>query len=156
MKKRKKSIIYKKTSERNFNILVYEKIWNKLRAHARGLLRTSSVLINYFLHYFLYFTKGCITTLRKKYPNTEFFLVLIFPHLEFVRRDTKYLSVYSLNAGKYGPEKAPYLDTFHAVQVFDRVLNTPQHALNKTWSFPSKICWINIDKSAFDKEIRTP
>ena len=26
-----------------------------------------------------------------------------------------YLTVFSLNAGKYGPEKTPYLDTFHAV-----------------------------------------
>ena len=29
--------------------------------------------------------------------------------------DTEYLSVFSSNAGKYGPEKTPYLDTFHAV-----------------------------------------
>ena len=28
---------------------------------------------------------------------------------------TKYLSVFSPNAGKYGPEKTPYLDTFHTV-----------------------------------------
>ena len=34
-------------------------------------------------------------TLREKCPNTEFFLVLIFPH-----SDWKYLSVFSLNAGK--------------------------------------------------------
>ena len=25
--------------------------------------------------------------------------------------------VFSLNAGKYGPEKTPYLDTFHAVPI---------------------------------------
>ena len=31
--------------------------------------------------------------------------------------DTPYLSVFSPNAGKYGLEKAPYLDTFHAVLV---------------------------------------
>ena len=35
---------------------------------------------------------------REKCPNTEFFLVRIFPNL-----------------GKYRPEKTPYLDTFHAV-----------------------------------------
>ena len=29
--------------------------------------------------------------------------------------NTEYLSVFSPNAGKYGTEKAPYLDTFHAV-----------------------------------------
>ena len=31
--------------------------------------------------------------------------------------DTKYLSVFSPNTGKYGPEKTPYLDTFHAVSI---------------------------------------
>ena len=36
--------------------------------------------------------------LREKCPNTEFFLVRIFP-----------------NTGKYGPEKTPYLDTFQTV-----------------------------------------
>ena len=36
--------------------------------------------------------------LREKCPNTEFFLVCIFLH-----------------PGKYGPEKTPYLDTFHKV-----------------------------------------
>ena len=28
-----------------------------------------------------------------------------------------YLSVFSQNAGKYGPEKTPYLDTFHALII---------------------------------------
>ena len=37
-------------------------------------------------------------TLREECPNTEVFLVRIF----------------SLNARKCGPEKPPYLDTFHA------------------------------------------
>ena len=31
------------------------------------------------------------------------------------RLNTPYLSVFSPNAGKYGPEKIPYLDTFHTV-----------------------------------------
>ena len=55
--------------------------------------------------------------LRKKCPNTGFFLVCIFPHLDWIGRDTPYLSVFSLNAGKCGQEKTPYLDTFHAVEV---------------------------------------
>ena len=29
-----------------------------------------------------------------------------------MRRDTKHLSVFNLNVGKYGPEIIPYLDTF--------------------------------------------
>ena len=42
--------------------------------------------------------------LREKCRNTEFFLVRIFPHLEWIRRDT-HPSVFNSNAGKYGPEK---------------------------------------------------
>ena len=33
------------------------------------------------------------------------FLVRIFPHYDWIRTDTPYLSVFSLNAGKYEPEK---------------------------------------------------
>ena len=33
-----------------------------------------------------------------------------------VRRDTPYLFVFHPNMGKYGLEKTPYLDTFHAVR----------------------------------------
>ena len=42
-------------------------------------------------------------TLREKCPNTEFFLVHIFPYSDY------------RNAGKYGLEKTPYLDFFYAV-----------------------------------------
>ena len=35
--------------------------------------------------------------------------------LETSENISEYLSVFSPNAGKYGTEKAPYLDTFHAV-----------------------------------------
>ena len=48
-------------------------------------------------------------------PNKEFFLVRIFPHSDWIWRDTEYLSVFSPNAGKSGREKTPYLNTFHAV-----------------------------------------
>ena len=43
-------------------------------------------------------------TLRKKCPNTEFFPVRIFLYSDW------------LNTGKYGPEKTPYMDTFHRVR----------------------------------------
>ena len=42
-------------------------------------------------------------------------MVCTFPHLDWTRIDTKYLSVFSPNVGKHGPEKTPYLDTFHTV-----------------------------------------
>ena len=47
-----------------------------------------------------------LATLRETRPNTEFFSGPYFP-------------VFALNTGKYGPEKTPYLDTFHAVLVRD-------------------------------------
>ena len=59
-------------------------------------------------------------TLPEKCLNTEFFLVRIFPHLDWIWRDTEYLSVFSPNAEKYGPEKSPYLDIFHALTETDR------------------------------------
>ena len=36
-------------------------------------------------------------------------------HRVSATRYTEYLSLFCRNAGKYGPEKTPYLDTFHAV-----------------------------------------
>ena len=67
--------------------------------------------------------------LHEKCPNTEFFLVRIFPHSDWIRRDTEYLSLFSPNAGIYRPEKTPYLDTFYVVLP---IMDTPNsgHALN--------------------------
>ena len=62
------------------------------------------------------------------YPKTEFFLDRIFPHSYWIRRDTKYISVFSPNAGKYGPAKTPYLDTFHGVNLFKWLKNNQMKA----------------------------
>ena len=54
------------------------------------------------------------------------FLVNIFPHWDQMRREREYLSVFSPNAGKYGPEnlqKPP--NTFHAVVMSISVLKYP-------------------------------
>ena len=59
-------------------------------------------------------------SLREKCPDTEFFLVRIFLHSDRIRRDNSYFSVFSPNAGKYGPEKTPYLDTFHVVSKVEK------------------------------------
>ena len=48
------------------------------------------------------------SALRKKCPNTEFFLVLIFLYSGWMRRFTPEISVFSPNVGKYGPEKTPW------------------------------------------------
>ena len=34
----------------------------------------------------------------------------------------RYFLVFGLSTGKYGPEKTPYLDTFHAVEIFQKAL----------------------------------
>ena len=39
------------------------------------------------------------------------------PYFPAFELNTPYLSVFSSNAGKYGPEKTSYLVTFHAVWV---------------------------------------
>ena len=51
--------------------------------------------------------------LREKYPNAEFFLVRIFPHSDWIRRDTP--------NSEY-PEKTPYLDTFTG-ECFKDIIN---------------------------------
>ena len=40
------------------------------------------------------------------------FLIRVFLHLDWIRRDTLYLSVFSSNAEKYGPEKLQILTLF--------------------------------------------
>ena len=56
---------------------------------------------------------GEILRISWKCPNTEIF--------------TTYLFVFSPNAGKYGPAKTPYLDTFHAVIYFTHLFLIAQH-----------------------------
>ena len=48
------------------------------------------------------------------------FLVHIFLYSGWIQRDTEYLSVFSPNTGIYGPEKTPYLDTFHTMGISHR------------------------------------
>ena len=71
--------------------------------------------------------------MRGKCPNTEFFLVRIFPHSDRIRRDMKYLFVFSPNVGKYEAEKTPYLDTFQAVSFLLMTANLQCLRRNKTY-----------------------
>ena len=64
----------------------------------------------------------------------SFFLVCIFLYSDWIRRFMELISVFSRNTGKYGPEKTPYLDTFHTVYIlkntFSQIKNTsclPHH-----------------------------
>ena len=69
----------------------------------------------FFVYFHIFFLLLFLRGLCEMCPNTEFFLVRIFPYSDWIRRDTSYLSTFSLNTGKYGLEKTPYSDTFHAV-----------------------------------------
>ena len=63
----------------------------------------------------LLFVKELVTfSMPEKCPNEEIFLVRIFLCLDWIRRFTPWISVFSLNKGKHRPGKIPYLDTFHA------------------------------------------
>ena len=55
--------------------------------------------------------------LREKCPNTEFFLVRIFPYLDCIQRDTESPPVFIPNVGKQRSEKTLYLDTCGGVDV---------------------------------------
>ena len=73
--------------------------------------------------------------LREKCANTEFFLVRIFPHSHWIWRDMEYLSVFSPNAGKYGPEKTTYLDTFHTVRRIQDLPKIHDEVFCKNFTF---------------------
>ena len=71
--------------------------------------------INSTLWLFLIFCCNNAVPLRENHPNTEFFLS-VFSLIRTEYEDLPpYLSVFNPNEGKYGPEKTPYLNAFHAV-----------------------------------------
>ena len=94
------------------------------------------------------------------------FLVCIFAHSDWIRRDTEYLSIFNPNAGKYRPDKTPHLDTFHTVlrlltlsrgvertlsYIYDETLILAKcsiidiwKVLHKKWSFSLRISSVNV------------
>ena len=106
----------------NFSHLNEYKFRNKFNDTINSMYNCGADIDHDLLHWQRYSVQrgellNSIYSLREKCPNTEFFLVRIFPHSDWIRRDTSYLSVFSPNTGKYGPEKTPYLDNFHAVHA---------------------------------------
>ena len=55
-----------------------------------------------------------------KVPKYEFFFWPVFFHIQ-----TDLHNLFSPNAGKYGPEKTPCLDTFHAVGLNSDFMKSP-------------------------------
>ena len=68
----------------------------------------------YWYHNQNWYGNHCVKIIQIR----SFFLVLIFPYSDWIRRDTPYLVVFSPNAGKYRPGKTPYLDTVDAVNFY--------------------------------------
>ena len=56
-------------------------------------------------YFFFLKKKKFISNTAWKVSVFGIFLVRIFPHLDWIRRDAVYLPVFSPNAGKYGPEE---------------------------------------------------
>ena len=80
------------------------------------------------------FTESCQVSLCSRYnsfletlstawkvPAFGDFLVRIFPHSDWIRKDTPYLSVFSPNAGKYGPEKLQIWIFFTQIQWKEKI-----------------------------------
>ena len=63
----------------------------------------------------------CVKSVRiRSYSGPHFFS--IFPHLDWIRRDTEYLSVFSPNAGKMKTIITPNTDTFYVCSKFSFLL----------------------------------
>ena len=115
-------------------ILTHRGMERAFTAQLRYYWDTMHVVTIYVILVSLYIESFSLQTLREKCPNTEFFLVRIFPHSDWIRRDTLYLSVFSPNARKYGQEKTPYLGTFHAVKVqAQKEIHTIKSHCGNTW-----------------------
>ena len=66
--------------------------------------------------------------------DSRVFLVRIFPHSDWIRRDTSYLSVFSPNAGKYDQKNSEYGHFLRSVN---------EHNLSFLLQFFSFTRWIN-------------
>ena len=76
------------------------------------------------------FTRSCSNSTHTAWNVSKYgvFFWSVFSDSDWIRRDTPYLSVFSPNAGKNGPEKTLHLDTFHAVTVIrEYLLDWPEN-----------------------------
>ena len=67
-------------------------------------------------HAIVLFLYDCVKSVQiRAFFCSVFSRIRIFPHSDWIRRDTEYLSVFSPNVGKYRSKKTSYFDTFHAM-----------------------------------------
>ena len=74
------------------------------------------------------------------------FLVRIFPHLDWIRRGTPYLSVFSPNTGKYTPDKLR-IRTFFTQWIPQTLERLTCYGPNKFSHFP-KYIWLQTGISS--------
>ena len=88
------------------NFLIYWEVWiiccSGAKYFSRILIKVAEVENVLFFHgievcccysmsCWCYLWNPIPISLREKFPNTEFFLVRIFPHSDWIRRDTEYV-----------------------------------------------------------------
>ena len=76
------------------------------------------------------------------------FLFRIFPHLDWIRRDTEYLSVFSSNAGKYGAEKIQIQAIFTQCLLLTLLQISLYFSKNSSSSI-KKICPLSVTMIVF-------
>ena len=64
------------------------------------------------------------------YSSQPYYFFSLFFIYKEKKIDTERYRGLSPNAGKYGQEKTPYLDTFHAVSSID---NDEKHVIHSEW-----------------------
>ena len=87
------------------------------------------------------------------------FLVLIFPHSDWIRSispysvNTEYISVFSPNAGKYGPEKLRIRTLFTQFQIWANKRLKMNHHLNTLCKIPKfhliSLCGNFVERHGF-------
>ena len=83
-------------------------LWKFIRPSRVASRRPTKISTNIYLSFM---KNHCVKSVQIRN-----FSGLYFSLSDWTRRDNPYLSVFSPNVGKYGQEKTPYLNTFHAVE----------------------------------------
>ena len=103
---------------KSFKCYTWIKCVTNLRAFADATLMSGKKLLTTHMTYLLYYSPShsytVVPATAWKVSLFRVFLVCIFSHSDWIRGDTKYLSVFSPNAEKYGTEKLR-IRTLHAV-----------------------------------------
>ena len=84
-------------------------------------------------------------------PHTHLFLIHIFLYSNWLRRFTRWISIFSPNTRKYGPDITPYFDTFYAVTAVKNYYFKIYHKMNKLDQHSVKCLFSKVDKSRWVK-----